>query len=128
MEALSRGANKVISIEKNYEAFKSLQKNTKLIDYDNITLINKDALKFLSFNSDTKFDFVFLDPPFNHDLVSKALKLLSKGKYINSGSKIYIESEYKIIEKEISSIFSKEINIIRQKKSGQVHYCLVKII
>lgn len=128
LEALSRGANKVISIEKNYDAFKSLQKNIKLFESNNIEIINEDALNFLSSKSNTCFDFVFLDPPFHHNIIPKALKLLSDGRYIDSGSKIYIESEYKMLADEISHTFSKEISVIKQKKSGQVNYCLIELL
>jgi len=127
-EALSRGAKKVISIEKNSSAFKSLEKNRKIFGSNRIEIINHDSLKYLSTKSDRSFDFVFLDPPFNQNIINKVLKLLSLGSYINSGSKVYIESEYKVLESDVSELFLEKINIIKQKKSGQVHYCLIEIL
>ncbi len=127
-EALSRGAKKVISIEKNYKAWENLEKNRKLLKSDKIQCINQDALYFLSKINTQNFDFVFLDPPFHKNILPKALKLLSKGNFIASGSKIYIESEIEMNKKELSTFFSEKIEIIKQKQSGQVNYCLLEVL
>ena len=127
-EALSRGAKQVVSVEKDFNAFQSLEKNRKNLKSDKIRFFNQDALKFLAKKSNQSFDFVFLDPPFNKNILPKALRSLSEGNFVTSGSKIYIESEYEIIEKEISTFFLKKIRISKQKQSGQVNYCLIEIL
>ena len=127
-EALSRGAKQVVSVEKDFNAFQSLEKNRKNLKSDKIRFFNQDALKFLAKKNNQSFDFVFLDPPFNKNILPKALRSLSEGNFVTSGSKIYIESEYEIIEKEISTFFPKKIRISKQKQSGQVNYCLIEIL
>ena len=127
-EALSRGAKQVVSVEKDFNAFQSLEKNRKNLKSDKIRFFNQDALKFLAKKNNQSFDFVFLDPPFNKNILPKALRSLSEGNFVTSGSKIYIESEYEIIEKEISTFFLKKIRINKQKQSGQVNYCLIEIL
>jgi hypothetical protein len=32
------------------------------------------------------------------------------------------------LESDVSELFLEKINIIKQKKSGQVHYCLIEIL
>lgn len=127
-EALSRGAKRVVSIEKNREAYKNLINTSKIIGSDKIEILNQDYVKYLNFKNNKSFDFVLLDPPFNQNLIPTALKLLSDGLFIRPGSKIYIESEFKITEKQVSEFFSRNIELEKQKKSGQVHYCLIEII
>ncbi|SFV76280.1 16S rRNA (guanine(966)-N(2))-methyltransferase  len=117
-----------MSVEKDFNAFQSLEKNRKNLKSDKIRFFNQDALKFLAKKSNQSFDFVFLDPPFNKNILPKALRSLSEGNFVTSGSKIYIESEYEIIEKEISTFFPKKIKISKQKQSGQVNYCLIEIL
>ncbi len=127
-EALSRGARKVISIEKDSGAFKSLEKNRKNLRSDKIQIINTDALDFLSNKTTQTFDFVLLDPPFHQKLLEKALKRLSKGGFLALGSQIYIESEFEITDDFLNQEISQKIKINKQKRSGQVHYCLIEVL
>ncbi|MDB3893551.1 16S rRNA (guanine(966)-N(2))-methyltransferase RsmD [Candidatus Thioglobus sp.] len=127
-EALSRGAKKVISIEKDSSAFKSLEKNRKNLRSDKIQIINADALDFLSNKTTQVFDFVLLDPPFHQKLLEKALKKLSKGGFLALGSQIYIESEFEITDIFLNQEISQKIKINKQKRSGQVHYCLIEVL
>ncbi|MEO1916781.1 MAG: RsmD family RNA methyltransferase, partial [Candidatus Thioglobus sp.] len=74
------------------------------------------------------FDFVLLDPPFNKNLVSKALKALKDGDFVTTKSKIYIESEFKITQRYLKEEISEKIEIIKQNQSGAVNYCLLEIL
>jgi len=127
-EALSRGAKQVISIEKNLNTFQSLEKNRKLLKSDKISFFNQDTLVFLKKKSTKIFDFVLLDPPFNKNLVSKALKALKNGAFVTTHSKIYIESEFEITQSFLIEHFSDKIEIVKKKQSGAVNYCLLKIL
>ena len=127
-EALSRGAKQVTSIEKNLGAFQSLEKNRKLLKSDKISFFNQDALIFLNQKSTKTFDFVLLDPPFNKNLVPKVLKALKNGDFVTTKSKIYIESEFEITQSYLKENFLEKIEIIKQKQSGAVNYCLLEIL
>lgn len=127
-EALSRGAKQVIAIEKNSSAWKNLEKNSKLLKSNKIRCFNQDALEFLAQKNEQHFDFVFLDPPFHQNILPKALKLLSEGNFINTSSKIYIESEFEVTQNFLETNFSKKIKISKQKQSGQVNYCLLEVL
>ena len=127
-EALSRGAKQVTSIERNLSAFQSLEKNRKLLKSTKISFFNQDALVFLKQKSTKTFDFVLLDPPFNKNLVLKALKALKDGDFVTTKSKIYIESEFKITQRYLKEEISEKIEIIKQNQSGAVNYCLLEIL
>ena len=127
IEALSRGAKEVYVIEKNPVVYKQLLSNLALLETNNYTLINADALNYLANQCDKSFDLVFLDPPFTTDLLPQALSLLSSNNCLNSQSKIYIESENIINEDKLGSITGYCYNIVKHKKSGKVHYCLINI-
>lgn len=127
-EALSRGAQQVISIEKNKSAFQSLEKNRKILKSDKINIINQDAFDYLTKINNKSFDFALLDPPFNQNLLPKALRSLSKGGFVHSKSKIYIESEFEISQDFLNENFSQKTKINKQKRSGNVNYCLVEVL
>ena len=127
MEAISRGAKKVYLIEKNRRVFKNLESNFKLFDSFQYQLNNSDSIIFLDKKNDNPFDIVFLDPPFNQNLIPLILVLLSQKNYLHIESQIYIESEYEITPKILNNHLEYNCRIKKQKKSGNVHYCLISL-
>jgi len=126
-EALSRGVKEVYVIEKDSKIYEKLKSNFKLLDRGHFTIINEDAMTHLAKPSRQSFDLVFLDPPFGKNLLLETLEKLSNNHYINSQSQIYIESEYKITEDNLNSVINYQFKINKQKKSGNVHYCLISL-
>ena len=127
IEALSRGASKVYFIEKNSKAFKTLESNLNLLNPNQYNLINQDSFKYLEKADLLPFDLIFLDPPFNKGLLPSILSLLSRKNLINTKSKIYIESEYEMNIEFLNSNTMYKCRIVKQKKSGNVHYCLISL-
>jgi len=82
---------------------------------------------YLAKPSKQSFDLEFLDPPFAKNLLLETIEKLSNNHYINIQSQIYIESEYKITEDNLSSLTNNHFKINKQKKSGNVHYCLISL-
>lgn len=89
-EAASRGAAHVTLVETNKKAVQSLKKNCQILNTSQIKIINLQAQKFLTINNQ-KFDIVFLDPPFNKNLLPDILASIRK--HIHQNSLIYIEQE-----------------------------------
>ncbi len=127
-EALSRGARQVFSIEKDLRAFQQLEKNRTLLNTGQIQFIHADALDFLTKNATQPFDFILLDPPFHQKILEKSLTLLSKNGFLTSGCQLYLESEFKITDSLLTNHLSQPFSIHKQKHSGQVHYCLIKVL
>ncbi len=127
IEALSRGASMVYFIEKNSEAFKTLESNLNLLNPNQYNLINQDSIKYLEKSDLLPFDLIFLDPPFNKGLLPSILSVLSIKNLISTKSKIYIESEYEVDLKFLNSNIMKKCRMVKQKKSGNVHYCLISL-
>ena len=104
IEAISRGAKKTFLIEKNIKVFKSLKSNLEFIDSTRFELVNEESINYLKKLEHDSFDYIFLDPPFNQQLLPSILVLLFARNLINSSSKIYIESEFKLTKEFLSNI------------------------
>jgi len=94
IEALSNGASSVYFIDKNKKACQTIKRNfDKLNITDNIYLINDDYKKALSFLSKkgVKFDIVFLDPPYNLDVIKDILIYLSEHDILNDNGLVICE-------------------------------------
>jgi len=127
IEAISRGSGKVFFIEKDFKTHKILESNLKLLESDRYQLSNQDSLKYLEKVKLLPFDLIFLDPPFKQQLIPSILSLISNQSLIDSNSKIYIESEYEIDLKFLNSNIKYNCRIEKQKKSGNVYYCLISL-
>ena len=101
IEALSRGADSAVFVEKNPTACKCIRENlsfTKLAEHGK--LLNMDILQALrTLEGEEAFDCIFMDPPYNHDLEKQVLEYLSK-------SSLADESTLIIIEADLSTEFS----------------------
>lgn len=122
IEALSRGAGRVVFVEKNPAASKMIRENLELFEVANADLICTDALSWLrtSANIDWQFGIVFLDPPFADESIYQVCSELDTGNFLKPTCRIYIESAEIILEANLPDNWE----LIRQKKAGQVYYHL----
>jgi 16S rRNA (guanine966-N2)-methyltransferase len=115
-EAASRGAERVVMVEKNRTALRALQDNAKTLGCTSVFVREQDGLEFISCDTH-KYDVIFLDPPFQSDYLSKLLEILPQR--LNENGVVYVES-------------GKAINVqppwhaIKSGKAGQVRYQLLQ--
>lgn len=77
-EAASRGAARVLMVERDAQALRALQSNRELLRAGSVEVLRADALEFLARCSE-RFDVVFLDPPFaDGDSWPRLLQLLPR--------------------------------------------------
>lgn len=94
LEALSRGASHATIIDASPDAVKIIKTNaqkTKL--YDRCVILTKDYKAFLKGASKEKFDIIFLDPPYDSNMLADSLKLITDQKMINYNGFIVLESD-----------------------------------
>jgi 16S rRNA (guanine966-N2)-methyltransferase len=75
LEAASRGARRVVMVERDGASFLALQESAKLLGAAAVELVRGDALEFLR-GDRSRYDVVFLDPPFGSSELDRALPLL----------------------------------------------------
>ena len=94
IEALSRGANEAVFVEKDKNALSCIEKNiTKARLNDSSTILKMDVSSALnSLNSHRPFDIVFMDPPYNKELEKSVLNILKDKSYITNDTLIIVEA------------------------------------
>ena len=118
-EAASRGAKKVLMLEKQGAACEVLKNNIRLLAADNIELHQQDAMTWLATPSES-FDLVFVDPPYATDLLAKSCWLLEQNQHLADEAYIYLECPS---NQDLPDL-PQNWQIIRGKKAGQVGYYL----
>lgn len=93
IEALSMGAKSVYFVDKNPIAIKTIKENLNKIKIESQVLKNdyKDALK--AFENKTKFDLIFLDPPYKTNYIEESLKLIERYDLLNKDGLVVCESD-----------------------------------
>lgn len=116
-EALSRGANCAVMVEKSKAAYQALLTNKKLLKTELAQLHHLDALQFLAKNQQT-FDIVFIDPPYNQDWLPKLLPQLQL--HLKPDGVVYVEAEYAIKDEA-------PWQVLKQGQAGNVFFHLLKL-
>ena len=62
IEALSRGAGRVVFVEKAREALGALRENLTTLGFENVVVLGQDVGEFLR-TATGQFDLIFFDPP-----------------------------------------------------------------
>lgn len=104
IEALSRGASKVIFVDNSAESIKVVKDNlqhTRL--EENAVVINTANNAFLR-STREKFDIAILDPPYNHNLIQKSMPQLVEK--MTEGGIIICEHEKETVLPESFGDFS----------------------
>jgi 16S rRNA (guanine966-N2)-methyltransferase len=87
-EAASRGAARVVMVERDRAALEALEKNRHVLGTRGVEVLRADALAWLE-NSREAFDLVFVDPPFDSGLAEQALAAMAG--HLKPGGQVYVE-------------------------------------
>jgi 16S rRNA (guanine966-N2)-methyltransferase len=90
-EALSRGAAYCLALEKHPQAIACLTENKSLLDASELVIAQQDTLKYLRQRADKPFDIIFVDPPFDLNLINEVCSLLEENGWVSDGGMIYCE-------------------------------------
>jgi len=120
-EALSRGAEFVTMLDTNPTAIKQIKHNLQLLDCNRAEVLSLDALEFLKCQGNRKtYNVVFLDPPFQQNLLSNCCQALEQYHFLSAGAFIYIEAEKQLQLSELPQSWQ----LLKEKKAGQLKYYL----
>lgn len=121
-EALSRGAGFMQINEMNPKVKDVIQQQLSLLNCpsDKYLLSNLDGCKITPLSPDSAFDIVFIDPPFNKDMIEQCCLNLIEQQLVHDQTLIYIESETDLTTLQLPVDWALQ----KHKKAGQTHYGL----
>jgi 16S rRNA (guanine966-N2)-methyltransferase len=96
IEALSRGAERAVFVERDARAFSVVQQNVSLCRLDNqAELYKNDAARALPVlaNRELAFDLVFLDPPYAQQNIAGEMELMQELHLLADGAWIVAEHD-----------------------------------
>lgn len=92
IEAISRGAKNAVVVENAKRAADIIRENIKRCDFaDQITIHRGDFAEVLT--KGAKYDVIFLDPPYNSDLLPRALEFIHSFDILSNSGIIVCETD-----------------------------------
>lgn len=122
IEALSRGAEKCVFVDKSDASLSCTKQN--LLDTHlspKAQVVKSDSILFLS-DTDEKFDIILVDPPYQGNLYDEVLSVILERNLLNVGGKIVIEAGID----DIPEVPKKKFSEVRERKYGKVYILVIK--
>lgn len=120
-EALSRGAESCLLIERAPAQARQLEQEARKLGADNARVVCGEALAVLS-GAVGPFDLVFLDPPFGKGLVAPILSCLLERQLLSPNARVYVEAEATLSDLGGGADWM----LLRHRQAGAVHYHLMQ--
>ncbi len=95
IEALSRGAAQAIFVERAAPALTALRANLEALDLEAVTQVQRGDVPVVVRRlaaAGSRFDRIFLDPPYASDEVSRALRAIATSGILAEGAELVVEA------------------------------------
>lgn len=121
IEAVSRGAKSAVVVENSKKASDVIKENIKKCDFaDQISIHRGDYTEVLTKSS--KYDVIFLDPPYDSNLLSKAMELIHSFDILSKDGIIICETD----SSEKLYKLPQELYSIREYKYGRIKLNIIR--
>lgn len=126
LESISRGAKKAILCDNNKQAIQIINKNAqKMRVEDKVQILCIDYENFLS-NTQEKFDFIYIDPPYNTDYISNSIKLINDRNLLAEEGIIIAETDEEERVKDEIDKLKTSINIYDTRKYSRARLIFMR--
>ena len=112
-EFASRGCEKIVAVDNNYNCVNYIEKTTKDLDF-NISSIKSNCLQYLK-NCKQQFNFIFADPPYNYNQYKELKNIVIDNNLIKKDGCLIIEHDKETIFKEDN---------VELRKYGTIHFSI----
>lgn len=122
LEALSRGAEEAVLVDSDSHAVEQLRAHCVRLGADNARILQADALRWLEQGPDEAgFDLVFLDPPFQANLLQPTVAGLNDSNCLREDALIYVETD-----REQAFAAPGNWQWLKGKSTGQITFALYR--
>ena len=116
-EALSRGARRVVMVERDRGVAAGLRASALALEAEGLEVVESEALAYV-LRPGERFDVAFVDPPYASELAAAALARLPAR--LNAGARVYVESAAPLA-------LEAPWRVLRADRAGAVRYALYEL-
>ena len=123
IEALSRGGERAVFVDKSPKAVAVIKKNLESSRLrERATILERDSLDYLR-DCGGGFDLIFLDPPYGGGLYERALGLIAEKKLLSPGGAVAAEWDEAVGAPAFPEGFVRE----KDRRYGRVHISILRL-
>src|SRR3972149_3939042 len=123
LECLSRGADEVHFVEKNFVIYKNLLQNIRSLEVeDSCSVFKMAAANFSKRPAENKYDLILADPPFFKDDIYTVVENILTNEYLQKESFLIIERSIQTKEKDISNFNVQPFKILGDTCLYKIEY------
>jgi len=120
LESISRGAREATICDNSRKAIEIIRQNVKKTHFEEkVRIINKDYKKCLEELGNSKFDIIFLDPPYKTNFGTEATKTIMEQELLEEDGIIVFETDQK--EEEYIKELEQYASVKDLRKYGRVN-------
>ncbi len=124
LEAASREAKRVDCIEQDPRLITNIQSLSKQLHAEQIIKVHlSDAVQWLE-ACESKYDIIFLDPPFKQGLILPLLQTIKSKALLNANARVYVEFEKSL---DLVSKLDPDWEILKKAHAGEVQAYLLAL-
>jgi 16S rRNA (guanine966-N2)-methyltransferase len=121
-EALSRGAELVICVERDKSAIAAIRHNAGILGAGGLETVHADAIEYLTHSQLRPVDIVFIDPPYGSQILGQVCQILDERAWLAPQALVYMERCAKGPVVTVPGNWQ----CLRSKRAGQVDYRLYR--
>lgn len=114
LEFVSRGANRVISVEKAHTQQDFIIRTCKSLGIDNLTLVRGDVFRYIK-SCQQQFDFIFADPPYQLTELPALPDLIMQNNLLT-------DDGWFVLEHSEKNDFSNHPHFVEHRQYGSVNF------
>ena len=119
IEAISRGARKVVAVDISTRSVGVCKKNQGKIK-ENFEVVKSDVMKYLK-KCERRFDVIFMDPPYDMDIIPDVLDLILKQNIMKENGIIIVEKR-----KGKKILIPESLSVLKEKHYGDTEVLILK--
>ena len=120
-EAASRGADQVVLLERDRRLAASLNESKQRLKAEKLRVEATDAMTWMARCAPASFELVFIDPPFDAELLEPALALARR--VVVPDGFVYVEAGQALQPEPLAAL---GFRLHRQSRAGAVHFHLLQ--
>ena len=125
-EAFSRGADHIDLVEKSSITCNLIKKEFKRLSINKCEIHNDTVETFLERNKYYKYNIIFIDPPYNSNLLISTLKYIVSSPLLSDTDYIYFEQGKNLYDRDCIDIIHNTYSVVKNLSIGDVSYTIAK--
>ena len=125
-EAYSRGASCIVMVEISPNICNFIKSEFEKLEIENYKIHNDKVDDYLSTNINRDYDLIFIDPPYETNMLEDTLIKLQSLEYLSNAEYLYFEQQKDVNNSRCVNLINNDFEVVKNLSIGDVSYTIAK--